>query len=61
VRFVVYLDGKRRWESEPVRRGDKPRECKLDVTGVAELTLDVTTDGPPEGCHAVWIEPRLTK
>ena len=58
-RFVVYRDGVK-WESGAVLPGDT-KGCDLDVRGVEELTLEVSCEGDPRGCHTVWVEPQLTK
>ncbi|MBA4187988.1 MAG: hypothetical protein C0467_08205 [Planctomycetaceae bacterium] len=61
ARFLVLLDGKNTWTSNPVPRNSAPQNCELDVKGVTELTLEVAPEGTERGVHAVWLEPRVTK
>lgn len=57
--FEVLGDGRRLWQSAPVRRPRQPQECSIDVTGVDVLELRVHCDGSNFGVHAVWVEPRV--
>ena len=60
VRFAVYGDGVRLWQSNDVTRQSADPTCDVDVRGVTELKIEVTC-WEPRGAHAVWIDPRLTK
>jgi serine/threonine protein kinase len=59
--FAVYLDGKRRWVSDPVQTAADAQRLQLDVTGAKLLTLEVSTSGMAAGAHGAWVEPALTK
>ena len=57
--FEVLGDGKRLWESAPVRRAGEPQQCRVAVEGVDVLELRVRAEGSYWSLHAVWLEPRL--
>jgi hypothetical protein len=57
--FEVHGDGKRLWRSQPVGKGTKPQDCRIDVSNVDVLELRVASQGSHFGLHAVWLEPRL--
>lgn len=57
VIFKIYSRGKEVYNSGIVRKGDKPKEVKVDVkSGVLELVVEDAGDGS-SGDHAVWINP----
>lgn len=60
-RFTVYLDGVKKWQSNPIKSGGAPQSCELNVKGVTDLTLEVGAEGVERGVHTAWIEPRVTK
>jgi hypothetical protein len=59
--FTVLADGRRVWESRPVRSQADADACDLDVKGVDVLTIAVTCPGFPHGAHAVWTDPTLLR
>jgi len=61
LRFNVYLDGVKQWTSNPIQRNAPAVSREFDVKGVTELTLEVTSDGTPQGAHGAWLDPRVTK
>ncbi len=55
VVFLVRLDGKLAFNSGVVRWGGAAKPIRLDLTGVRELTLEVTdADDGVQGDHADW-------
>ena len=61
--FSVYGDGKRLWQSRPVRTRDDSQPVNVGVEGVRILKIEVAIPetGKPIGAHAIWIEPHLVK
>jgi hypothetical protein len=57
--FEVLGDGKSLWRSAPVGKGEKPQECRIDVSGIDVIELRTRAEGTNYGVNAVWIEPRL--
>jgi hypothetical protein len=57
--FEVYGDGKRLWQSAPVKKGARAQECSVVMNGVDVLELRVSSQGSNLGLHTVWLEPRL--
>lgn len=58
--FHVYGDGKLIWESLPMQSKDSGKEATIDLRGIAELRLEVVSDGDTGSAHAVWIDAQLT-
>ena len=58
--FRAYGDGKLLWESPPQAEADVGLDCKVDVRGVQQLTLEVFCNGSYNYAYAVWIDPKLT-
>jgi glycosyltransferase involved in cell wall biosynthesis len=56
--FSVRGDGRLLTVTAHVVAGDAPRSIEVDVRGVDQLELSVSTDHW-EYCHAVWLQPRL--
>jgi hypothetical protein len=63
VSFVIAGDGKEIYRSEPFLYGSPPRELDVDVTGVANLRLEVAIPGPPWDAvaSADWADLRLER
>jgi hypothetical protein len=61
LRFAVYGDGEKLWESAPVQFQGEPQKCDVAIEGVNLLTIEVRCPGSPRGAHAVWIEPMLVR
>jgi serine/threonine-protein kinase len=61
MRFVVMGDGRTLWQSNPIQKTGEQQECEVNVSGVDVLELVVTCPGENGNCHAVWIEPQLTR
>jgi hypothetical protein len=59
--FEVWGDGKRLWQSNPIKEPKRPQECRVDVAGVDVLELRVNATGSHFGLHAVWVEPRVLR
>lgn len=60
IRFAVYADGKRIWESKPVWTRADTQDVNLDVADVNLLKLEVAVQGEDVGgAHGAWVEPRL--
>ena len=59
--FVVLGDGKKLWQSNPLRGRGIHRACEVDVEGVNELELRVNTIGGGHSLHAVWLDPVLVR
>lgn len=60
VHFEVHGDGRKLWESGPIRRGEAARPVSIDVRGVQQLELRVLrgSDGIDHD-HADWLDARL--
>lgn len=59
VTFRISGDGRVLWTSQPLAERGASEEFDVDVSGVESLELSTTVDGPPNWCHAVWIEPKV--
>jgi WD40 repeat protein len=59
--FQVWVDGKLRWQSQPVQKPRVKQDVLTDVSGVEVLELRVLCQGNHDGAHAVWLEPQVTK
>ncbi|MGY1455554.1 NPCBM/NEW2 domain-containing protein [Streptomyces sp. SS8] len=60
VRFSVYGDGARLWESGVVRRGEEPAPVHVPLTGVRTLRLVVEPDGLLDSVvMAGWAQARI--
>ena len=63
--FEVFGDGRKLWESKPVKKRGDEQEFTLQVSGVDDLELSVSCPGPAKvnafETHPVWIDPRLVK
>ena len=57
--FEVWGDGRRLWQSPPVKEKGKPVPFRVELAGVDVLELRVSTPSY-HGVHAVWVDPRLT-
>jgi len=55
--FAVYGDGRLLWQSAPVWSQADAQRCAVSVRDVDVLKIAVSSDGPPFGAHAVWLEP----
>jgi hypothetical protein len=47
------------WQSAPVWSQADAQQCTVSVRNVDILKIAVTSDGPPFGAHAVWLEPSV--
>lgn len=62
VVFRIWTDGKKAWESAPVRGGDAPQAfAPVDLTGVKELVLEADPAGEFFGDRADWLGPVLVR
>lgn len=60
VEFIVWGDDKELWRSGICRMGEKPRSCKVSLSGVKELELEVTDAGDGVSFdHANWANARF--
>lgn len=59
VVFSVSGDGRALWTSQPLMQRGQSEPFEIDIAGISSLRLTATATGPPNWCHAVWIEPRL--
>jgi RNA polymerase sigma factor (sigma-70 family) len=67
--FTVVGDGRKLWESKPVKNRKEGQSCAVDVTGIDLLELAITCPGPNQlfpndrgwDAHAVWIDPVLRR
>jgi serine/threonine protein kinase len=60
--FVVSANGKSVWTTpHPLNRNDQSEPFDVDVSAADTLTLELRPWGEPRGCHAVWVDPLLTK
>lgn len=59
--FRVFVDGKLRFDSGPMRAADQPKRVSVPLFGALELRLVVDDAGDGSDCdHADWAEPVLT-
>lgn len=57
LRFEVFADGRKRFDSGPMKGGDSAQAVDVDLTGVRALLLLVTsTDGRIDYDHADWAD-----
>lgn len=57
IEFLVYGDGRELWRSGVCKWGDKPRECRVELSGIKILELVVTDAGDGVNFdHADWVE-----
>lgn len=61
VIFKVLGDGKVLWQSKSIQKINSYDGCNLVVIGVDKLELEVECRGDASRCHAVWIEPLLSR
>jgi len=63
VRFMVYLDGKKSYDSGLIKWNDAPKDMELTVTNVKEmkLVLDAGEDKMYTLDRAAWANARLTR
>lgn len=59
--FSILGDGKELWSSKPVRGIRAIQECAVSVKDVEELELRVNCPGNLAYCHAVWLDPYITR
>lgn len=59
--FRVIGDGRELWRSRPLRRRGAFESFSVSVRGVEKLELFVDCDGSTGWCHAVWIDPLLSR
>lgn len=60
LNFVVYGDGRLLWTSSPIQSKADGDIATINVKGVQILELQ-TTATDSDNCHAVWLDPILTK
>ena len=61
VVFTVWVDGKRKAQTPPMRAGDKPRPLSVDLTGAQLLILRVGDAGDGiDSDHADWAGAAIT-
>lgn len=63
ITFVVVADGREIWSSGPMKKGDKPEEFEISVTGVESLTLSVKGNNTDlwDGLPGDWMEVKLRR
>lgn len=61
VIFKILGDGKVLWQSKSIQKAGMYDGCNLTITGVDKLELEVECRGDSSRCHAVWIEPLLSR
>ncbi len=60
VEFIVYADGRKRWNSGLMKEGDHAKTLELDLHGVTNLMLRVTDGGDGISYdHADWAAARF--
>jgi hypothetical protein len=59
--FFVYADEKEIWHSQVVTAGQPGERFDIPVNGTDALKIVVKGVGEPRGCHAVLLDPILTK
>lgn len=61
VRFLVVVDGKRKFDSGVIHGGDAPKNVDVDLSGAKQLTLVVNDGGDGiDSDHGDWADARLT-
>lgn len=61
VTFRVLGDGKVLWNSKPLQMCGAWEAFDVDVTGVKQLTLEVSCPSSHTGAHGSWMDPVLVK
>ncbi|MBS0208372.1 MAG: protein kinase [Planctomycetes bacterium] len=61
VSFRVLGDDRPLWQSGAYSTTDRSEDFDLDVRGIKQLTLEITTRGGIGAMHPVWLDPRLIK
>ena len=62
VRFFVFVDDKRVFESGMMRRNQGPKTVDVDLTGATDLRLVVDDGGNNKNAdHANWADAYVTK
>ena len=59
--FFVYTDDKKVWESGVMKKGDAPKACKIDLTGVEMLKIIVSEEENYCGDHANIGDARIER
>ncbi|HYG74873.1 MAG TPA: NPCBM/NEW2 domain-containing protein [Planctomycetota bacterium] len=59
--FKVLGDGKKLWQSKPIKRHKQPQPCEVDISGIDKLELEVHCAGGNNNCGAVWVDPQVVK
>lgn len=59
VTFRVLGDGKLLWESRPLQKHGDSEDCKVAITGVDQLRLEVQCAGKANFAWAFWADPRV--
>jgi HEAT repeat protein len=60
LRFTVLGDNRILWQSEPLQQKGQSQKCRVDVTGVRLLELQVHCPGDWTAAHAVWLDPGVS-
>jgi regulation of enolase protein 1 (concanavalin A-like superfamily) len=60
LQFRVVGDGKALWQSKALNTKGLTQACKVDVSGVNVLELQVFCAGAENWAHAVWLDPYVT-
>lgn len=61
ITFRVIGDGKLKWESEKFERHGQAQDCEVDIAGVKELRLEVSSPEASKHAWAFWGNPRISK
>jgi hypothetical protein len=59
--FVVHGDGKRLWQSRPLRTKGDLQEFSVQIRRVRQLVLEIRCPGKKDGGVGVWAEPSVEK
>ncbi|MDP4205408.1 MAG: NPCBM/NEW2 domain-containing protein, partial [Bacteroidota bacterium] len=59
LEFVVMGDKKILWRSNPMKKGDAPKDCNLPLTGIKKLALIVLGLGDSSNDHADWLNAQI--
>ena len=59
--FKVLGDGKKLWQSKPIKLCKQTQLCDLDISGVDKLELEVHCSGGNSNCSALWLDPQVMK
>lgn len=61
VEFIVLLDGKVKWRSGTMHKGDAAKPIHIDLRGATTLSLYATDAGDGSGYdHADWVDAHIT-